>query len=187
VLDKPKTCVTRPKPHLELHAQFLAFCRYYGCEPDPAWPYHPERKGKTERSLRDLEEEGVLGTTASTPSNGTTGPTEARPLAPGSTSTGSRQGPSATRRRWCCWHARTCRSMQRGLRVRPRALLLCDASGRFRPTWIRDAAWLWRFALNGTPRDSCATSFTLLKTARQRRVAHSTFLIAQFVFLVTTG
>jgi transposase len=63
VLDNPKTCITRPKPHLELHAQFLAFCRYYGCEPDPAWPYHPERKGKTERSLRDLEEEGVLGTT----------------------------------------------------------------------------------------------------------------------------
>ena len=63
VLDNPKTCVTRPKPHLELHGQFLAFCRHYGCEPDPAWPYHPERKGKTERSLRDLEEEGVLGTT----------------------------------------------------------------------------------------------------------------------------
>ena len=62
VLDNPKTCVTRPKPHLELHGQFLAFCRHYGCEPDPAWPYHPERKGKTERSLRDLEEEGVLGT-----------------------------------------------------------------------------------------------------------------------------
>jgi transposase len=63
VLDNPRTCVTRPKPHLELHPQFLAFCRHFGCEPDPAWPYHPERKGKTERSLRDLEEEGVLGTT----------------------------------------------------------------------------------------------------------------------------
>lgn len=63
VLDNPKTCVTRPKPHLELHPQFLAFCRHFGCEPDPAWPYHPERKGKTERSLRDLNEEGVLGTT----------------------------------------------------------------------------------------------------------------------------
>lgn len=63
VLDNPKTCVTRPKPHLELHPQFLAFCRHFGCEPDPAWPYHPERKGKTERSLRDLDEEGVLGTT----------------------------------------------------------------------------------------------------------------------------
>ena len=25
VLDNPKTCITRPKPHLELHAQFLAF------------------------------------------------------------------------------------------------------------------------------------------------------------------
>lgn len=60
VLDNPRTCISRPKPHLELHPQFLAFCRYYGCEPDPAWPYHPERKGKTERSLRDLSEEGVL-------------------------------------------------------------------------------------------------------------------------------
>ena len=32
-------------------------------EPDPAWPHHPERKGKIERSLRDLDEEGVLDTT----------------------------------------------------------------------------------------------------------------------------
>lgn len=63
VLDNPKTCVTRPKPHLELHPQFLAFCQHFGCEPDPAWPYHPERKGKTERSLRDLDEECVLDTT----------------------------------------------------------------------------------------------------------------------------
>ncbi len=62
VLDNPKTCVSRPKPHLELHPQFLAFCRHYGCEPDPAWPYHPERKGKTERSLQDLHGEGVLDT-----------------------------------------------------------------------------------------------------------------------------
>jgi len=63
VLDNPKTCVSRPKPHLELHGQFLAFCRHYGVEPDPAWPYHPERKGKTERSYRDLLDEGVLDTT----------------------------------------------------------------------------------------------------------------------------
>lgn len=66
VLDNPRTCVTRPKPHLELHPQFLAFCRHFGCEPDPAWPYHPERKGKTERSLCDLDEEGVLDTTFAT-------------------------------------------------------------------------------------------------------------------------
>lgn len=63
VLDNPKTCVTRPKPHLELHPQFLAFCHHYGCTPDPAWPYHPERKGKTERAFGDLVEEGVLDTT----------------------------------------------------------------------------------------------------------------------------
>jgi transposase len=63
VLDNPKTCVRRPKPHLELHSQFLAFCRHHGCEPDPAWPYQPERKGKTERSYQDLEDEGVLDRT----------------------------------------------------------------------------------------------------------------------------
>lgn len=60
VLDNPKTCVSRPKPHLELHPQFLALCHHYGCEPDPAWPYHPERKGKTERAFSDLVDEGVI-------------------------------------------------------------------------------------------------------------------------------
>jgi transposase len=63
VLDNPKTAVLRPKPHLELHPVFADFCRHYGCEPDPAWPYHPERKGKTERSFQDLEVAGVLDTT----------------------------------------------------------------------------------------------------------------------------
>lgn len=60
VLDNPKACVTRPKPRLELHPHFLAFCRHYGCAPDPAWPYHPERKGKTERAFQDVVAEGVL-------------------------------------------------------------------------------------------------------------------------------
>jgi len=63
VLDNPKTAVLRPKPHLELHPVFADFCRHYGCEPDPAWPYHPERKGKTERSFQDLEVAGILDTT----------------------------------------------------------------------------------------------------------------------------
>lgn len=63
VLDNPKTAVIQPKPHLELHPFFLEFCRHYGCEPDPAWPYHPERKGKTERSFGDLEDSGVLDCT----------------------------------------------------------------------------------------------------------------------------
>jgi transposase len=63
VLDNPKTAVVRPKPHLELHPAFTDFCRHYGCEPDPAWPYYPERKGKIERSFRDLEDAGVLDTT----------------------------------------------------------------------------------------------------------------------------
>ena len=63
VLDNPKTAVLKPKPHLELHPFFAEFCRHYGCEPDPAWPYQPERKGKTERSFRDLEDAGVLSGT----------------------------------------------------------------------------------------------------------------------------
>lgn len=60
VLDNPKTAVLVPKPRLELHPAFLDFCRHYGCEPDPAWPYHPERKGKTERSYQDVVNAGVL-------------------------------------------------------------------------------------------------------------------------------
>lgn len=63
VLDNPKAAVVRPKPHLELHPAFADFCRHYGCEPDPAWPYYPERKGKIERSFRDFEDAGVLDTT----------------------------------------------------------------------------------------------------------------------------
>jgi hypothetical protein len=63
VLDNPKTAVLQPKPRLELHPAFSEFCRHYGCEPDPAWPYHPERKGKTERSFRDLIDHGILDQT----------------------------------------------------------------------------------------------------------------------------
>lgn len=54
VLDNPKTAVLTPKPHLALHPAFTELCRHYGCEPDPAWPYDPERKGKIERSFQDL-------------------------------------------------------------------------------------------------------------------------------------
>lgn len=60
VLDNPKTAVLRPKPHLVLHPAFAELCRHYGSQPDPAWPYHPERKGKTERSYRDLSDAGLL-------------------------------------------------------------------------------------------------------------------------------
>ncbi len=60
VFDNPKTAVLKPKPQLELHPFFAEFCRHYGCEPDPAWPYHPQRKGKTERSFRDLEDAGIF-------------------------------------------------------------------------------------------------------------------------------
>lgn len=60
VLDNPKTAVLQPKPRLEIHPFFSEFCRHYRCEPDPAWPYHPERKGKTERSFQDVIDHGVL-------------------------------------------------------------------------------------------------------------------------------
>ena len=60
VLDNPKTAVLKPRPRLELHPFFAEFCRHYGVEPAPAWPYHPERKGKTERAYQDLEAAGVL-------------------------------------------------------------------------------------------------------------------------------
>jgi transposase len=60
VLDNPKSAVLKPRPHLQLHPFFAELCRHYGCEPTPAWPYHPERKGKTERSYRDLIDSGLL-------------------------------------------------------------------------------------------------------------------------------
>lgn len=60
VLDNPKTAVLKPRPRLELHPFFAEFCRHYGTEPTPAWPYHPERKGKTERTYQDLEPAGIL-------------------------------------------------------------------------------------------------------------------------------
>ena len=60
VLDNPKTAVLKPRPRLELHPFFAEFCRHYGVEPTPAWPYHPERKGKAERTYQDLEKAGVL-------------------------------------------------------------------------------------------------------------------------------
>jgi transposase len=60
VFDNVKTAVLKPRPHLLLHPVFADFCRHYGCEPAPAWPYQPQRKGKTERSLRDLIDAGLL-------------------------------------------------------------------------------------------------------------------------------
>jgi len=60
VVDNPKTLVVRPRPRLQLAEAFLDLCRHYGWEPSPAWPYHPERKGKIERSFLDLERSGFL-------------------------------------------------------------------------------------------------------------------------------
>lgn len=63
VLDNPKTAVLVPKPRLTFHPAFAELCRHYRCEPDPAWPYHPERKGKIERSFQDLRDAGLLDVT----------------------------------------------------------------------------------------------------------------------------
>ncbi|HEX4953032.1 MAG TPA: IS21 family transposase [Thermoanaerobaculia bacterium] len=60
VFDNARTAVLKPRPNLILQPVFADFCRHYGCEPAPAWPYHPQRKGKTERSLRGLVDTGVL-------------------------------------------------------------------------------------------------------------------------------
>lgn len=60
VIDNAKTMVLRPRPRLELHPIFSDFCAHYGVEPAPAWPYSPERKGKTERGFLDLAQGELL-------------------------------------------------------------------------------------------------------------------------------
>lgn len=55
VFDNFKAAVLKPRPHLRLHPFFADFCAHYQIEPAPALPYTPQRKGKTERSFRDLE------------------------------------------------------------------------------------------------------------------------------------
>lgn len=56
VFDNFGAAVLKPRPNLRLHPFFLDFCGHYGFEPAPALPYSPQRKGKNERSFRDLEE-----------------------------------------------------------------------------------------------------------------------------------
>jgi transposase len=60
VFDNFKAAVLQPRPRLKLHPQFVDFCAHYGVEPEPALVYSPERKGKTERTFRDLEESDLL-------------------------------------------------------------------------------------------------------------------------------
>jgi transposase len=60
VFDNFKAAVLRPRPHLRLHPCFADFCAHYGIEPAPALPYSPQRKGKNERSFRDLEQSDLL-------------------------------------------------------------------------------------------------------------------------------
>ena len=56
VFDNFGAAVLKPRPNLRLHPFFLDFCGHYGVEPAPALPKSPQRKGKNERSFRDLEE-----------------------------------------------------------------------------------------------------------------------------------
>ncbi len=63
VFDNFNAAVIHPRPHLELNPPFVEFCRHYGTSPAPALPYNPERKGKVERSFRDLIDAGVLDRT----------------------------------------------------------------------------------------------------------------------------
>lgn len=60
VFDNFRAAVLRPRPHLQLHPFFADFCAHYGLEPAPTLPYSPQRKGKTERSFRDLEASDLL-------------------------------------------------------------------------------------------------------------------------------
>jgi transposase len=54
VFDNAKVLVLKPRPALKLHPTFSELCAHYGVEPAAAWPYSPQRKGKTERSFLDL-------------------------------------------------------------------------------------------------------------------------------------
>ena len=60
VFDNFKAAVLKPRPHLRLHPFFADFCAHYQIEPAPALPYTPQRKGKTERSFRDLAASDLL-------------------------------------------------------------------------------------------------------------------------------
>ena len=60
VFDHFKAAVLKPRPHLRLHPFFADFCAHYQVEPAPALPYTPQRKGKTERSFRDLAASDLL-------------------------------------------------------------------------------------------------------------------------------
>jgi transposase len=60
VFDNFSAGVLKPRPHLRLHPFFADFCAHYGIEPQPALPSSPQRKGKNERSFRDLVESDLL-------------------------------------------------------------------------------------------------------------------------------
>ena len=60
VLDNFKAAVLRPRPSLMLQPFFSDFCSAYGCEPVPALPYSPQRKGKVERSFGDFVDGDLL-------------------------------------------------------------------------------------------------------------------------------
>jgi transposase len=60
VFDNFGAGVLKPRPQLKLHPFFADFCEHYGFEPAPALPRSPQRKGKNERSFRELVESDLL-------------------------------------------------------------------------------------------------------------------------------
>ena len=47
----------------EFHPKFAAFCRHYGITPMPCRPYHPQHKGKVERSVAYVRGSALQGRT----------------------------------------------------------------------------------------------------------------------------
>ncbi len=65
-LDNLRAAVLRADWHdPELNPKLLAFCRHYGCALLPCRPRVPEHKGKTERGIAYLKDNGLRGRTFS--------------------------------------------------------------------------------------------------------------------------
>lgn len=61
-LDNLKAAVTKADwADPELSPKFAEFCRHYGITPMPCRPYHPEHKGKVERSVHYVRHNALAG------------------------------------------------------------------------------------------------------------------------------
>lgn len=61
-LDNLKAAVTKADwADPELSPKFAEFCRHYGLTPMPCRPYHPEHKGKVERSVHYVRHNALAG------------------------------------------------------------------------------------------------------------------------------